>query len=501
MVYESEIIAMVNVELCIRYSQYGAVGDGVTNDIDAIIETHAVANEKGLKVCADPGAVYYISEIKDKMADIQTNTDWSGARFIIDDSNVSVHEREKHIFCVSSKLLPINVTIVHSLKKYQKKIELTLPYNCLVSVVDESTMHYIRHGLNQDNGSPQTDIFVLDKEGAVDVNTPIIWDFDNITSMTAFPIEAESLTITGGHFTTIANRAESKYTYYSRGIKITRSNVHVSGLRHDIIGELDHGAPYRGFMSVHQCANVTIQDCQFSAHKTYSTIGSANAPVNMGTYDLDVYSSVSVTFKDCSQLNDIHDTKLWGIFGSNLSKNLIFDTVSFSRFDAHMGVVGATIKNSTLGYMGINLIGSGLFLLENTHIHSGSMINLRQDYGSTWQGDIIIRDCIFTPQNGAKSDTVLISGQNLGHHDFGYICYMPSKITIEGLTIQDGNPVDDYTGPKIFGTFNQHYTGVEEHPYVITNEVIIKNIKTQSRKKYVISNNSAMFKNVTVREE
>ena len=66
-----------------------------------------------------------------------------------------------------------------------------------------------------------------------------IWDFDQITDVTALPIDETTLTISGGRFTTIANSAESKYTYYSRGIAIRRSNVIVTGLEHRITGERD----------------------------------------------------------------------------------------------------------------------------------------------------------------------------------------------------------------------------------------------------------------------
>jgi hypothetical protein len=113
-----------------------------------------------------------------------------------------------------------------------RKIEIVFPGTCLVTVTNSNVKRYIRFGANQNNGSPQTDIFIVDKDGKLDVNTPIIWDFDRITDITALPIDETTLTITGGHFTTIANRAESKYNYYSRGIAIRRSNVIVTGLEH-----------------------------------------------------------------------------------------------------------------------------------------------------------------------------------------------------------------------------------------------------------------------------
>ena len=484
----------------IYYSEYGAVGDGVTDDFEAIIKAHAEANKTGVEVRADAGATYYIGGA-DKTAQIQTDTDWGDARFIIDDKQVE--RRTANIFIVSSKLSETEITTVKSLRKNQEKLELSLPYEHFVIVNDSTTKRYIRFGPNQNNGSAQTDVFVVDKNGNVDMKAPIIWDFNNITSMTAYPIDEKILTIKGGHFTTIANQAESRYTYYSRGISITRSNVTVDGIHHIVTGELDHGAPYGGFITISGCTEVTVQNCKLSGHKTYVTIGSAKTPVTMGTYDISVNRSTNVTFKNCNQYNDIHDSRYWGILGSNYSKNITFDTVEFSRFDAHMGVANATIKNSILGHQGINIIGCGTFIMENTKVCSYSLFNLRSDYGSTWEGEVIIRNCEFLPRNGVQSDAVLINGSNSGQHDFGYTCYMPEKITIDGLIINDINPVSDYFGPKIFTDFNKDYTSadyVEKFPYVITKEISIKNLTIKSGKRYLISNNPYMFRNVRITE-
>ena len=148
-----------------------------------------------------------------------------------------------------------------------------------------------------------------------------------------------------------------------------------------------------------------------------------------------------------------------------------------------MGVANATIKNSVLGHQGINLIGCGLFLVENTQINGSSLVNLRSDYGSTWEGEIVIRNCEYFPRYGAKADAVLIGGHYSGQHDFGYTCYMPEKIKIDGLVINDSNPPDNYQGPKIFAVFNNDYTSetyVEKYPYMITKEIEIKNLTIKS---------------------
>ena len=482
----------------VKYSEYGAVGDGVTDDLEAIIKAHEAANEAGLPVKADAGATYYIGRAG-KTAVIQTDTEWGDAKFIIDDTDVE--NRNRQIFSVTSTLTSNEITTVKTLRKNQEKLELSLQNASFIVVTDTSTKRFIREGLNQNNGSSQTDGFVVDKNGNVDMKAPIIWDFNAISSMTAYPVDDKTLTISGGYFTTIANQAESRYTYYARGIGINRSNVVVDGVTHTITGELDHGAPYGGFITISNCTEVLVQNCMLSGHKYYTTIGAANAPVQMGTYDISVGRSTNVTFKNCKQLNDINDPTLWGIIGSNFSKNITYDGVEFSRFDAHQGVANATIRNSSLGRQGINLIGAGVFLIENSKVYASSFINLRDDYGSTWEGEVIIRNCEFIPNNGRRSDPTLISGSYSGQHYFGYTFYMPRKVTIEGLVIHDNNPPDNYQGPKIFAPFNRAFTSedyVEQYPYVITEEVVISNLTIKSGKPLLVSNNAYMFRNVKV---
>lgn len=482
----------------VRYSDFGARGDGKTDDIDAIAATHAFANQHNLLVKADQGATYFIGG-KSRTAFIQTNTDFGTAAFIIDDTNVE--NRNTNVFQVSSNLQPFKLEGISSLKRNQEKIIASLPGTCLVTVTNSNVKRYIRFGPNQNNGSSQTDIFIVDKNGKVDMNAPIIWDFDQITDITALPLDETPLTITGGRFTTMANQAESKYTYYARGIAIRRSNVLVQGMEHRITGEGDHGAPYGGFINVGDCANVKVQNTVLTGHKVYQTIGSAGVGVSMGTYDISLNRALNVSFVNCRQTNDITDSRYWGIMGSNFCKNLLYDNCTFSRFDAHMGVANATIRNSTLGHQGINAIGSGNFTVENSTIYGRNLINLRSDYGSTWQGELVIRNCVFVPSGNQMTSASLIGGSYSGEHDFGYTCYMPERITIETLRIDDSKHAEGYQGPSIFANFNPKMTDdsyVEKYPYVKTREVILKNVTITSGKSLRNSENPFMFKSVKV---
>lgn len=482
----------------VAYADFGALGDGKKDDMDALAATHAFANRHDLMVKAEPGATYYIGG-KDRTAIIRTNTSFGTAKFIIDDTDV--RNRHSPVFLVDSELKAFTPDGINSLKRNQEKIDTKLPGPCLITVSDGNTRRYIRFGLNQNNGTAQTDIFLVDGQGIVDMNTPVIWDFERITDIRALPMDEKVLTISGGRFTTIANRDESKYNYYSRGFAIRRSNVRIEGMEHRITGEGEQGAPYGGFLHIADCANVTVRNTILSGHKTYRTIGSAGKPVSMGSYDISINRALNVSFINCSQTNDIDNDTYWGIMGSNFSKNLVLDSCVFSRFDAHQGVANATILNSTLGHMGINAIGTGTFRVENSTIRGRTLINLRQDYGSTWEGEFIIRDCVFVPAGGKPVTASLIGGFNTGQHDFGYTCHMPRQIYIENLHIDDSSHPESYRGPAIFSDFNPQMTSedyIEPYPYIRTREVILKKVSTASGKKLRISDNSFMFKDVKI---
>ena len=482
----------------LTYEEFGAKGDGVTDDLPAIMATHAAANEKGLPVKAKSGKTYYIGNTIGT-AVIRTDVDFGTARFIIDDSRVAVEDRGAYIFRVESTLEPVAIEGIGCLKRDQTNIGRALPGRCLVEVVNDKRKVYIRLGANQNSGVSQKEFFIADKDGNIDPATALVWDYDEITTMTAHPIDEKPLTIKGGIFTTIANQAPSKYTYYGRGIDVERSNVRIEGLSHFIEGELEHGAPYDGFLSLDTAADIVVSNCLFTAHKTYKTIGSAGVPVSMGSYDISAHGCANIKWENCSQTTDINDTQYWGIFVSNFCKSLALDHCILSRFDAHQGVRNVTLTNCEFGHTGVNVVGSGLLQLENCNIHRKSLIALRDDYGSSWEGEIIVRNCKLIVPEGAKNVS-LLRGSNTGKHDFGYTCYLPERIDIENLVIDDSAVTDkDYQGPLVFGKFKRDAKEEGLYPCIAKGIINIRSVAVASGKPLGVSLDPQMFQDYTIK--
>jgi hypothetical protein len=233
------------MDSAVTYEQFGAIGDGLTDDLPAIVAAHAFANEQERPVRADPGATYHLGR-QALTAVIQTSTDWNTSRFIIDDSQ-GVEDHKRSLFEVRSRLEPVPLTIKH-LAVGQERLDVRPDTDLLVLVENTHQRRFIRRGLNVNTGTPQREVFILRRDGTIE--GAIEWDYNTITRIEARPIDAEPLVLRGGFFINISNRMAQPvgYNYWARNILINRSNTVVEGLSCAVVGETDVGHPYGGFL-------------------------------------------------------------------------------------------------------------------------------------------------------------------------------------------------------------------------------------------------------------
>ncbi len=462
----------------VNYETFGAVGDGRTDDLPSIVAAHDFANAHGLPVQSRPGATYHLGR-RALTAIVATDTDWGTSHFIIDDTDVENHRAS--LFAVHSLLAPLTLE-VSGLVRDQRHLAVTPPHDCWARVENPQKRVYIRRGLNQNNGTPQRDCFILRRDGSIEGD--IDGDYPIATKIEARPIDERPLLLQGGVFTSIANRMrqEKRSSYWSRNIAIHRSRTTVEGLTHHVTGEGEFGQPYYGFLNASRCADVLLRDCFLSGHKTYSTIGAAGKPVSMGSYDLNAGEVVNFTLRRC-RMDNICDTSRWGIIGTNFCKNILLEDCTLSRMDTHQGVSGTyTIRGCTLGYAGLNAVGRGLLTVENSTLNGRMFLNLRRDYGSTWEGRVVIRDCHWLPACGATTQPYLLNVQNDGQHDFGYPCFMPSEIAVDGLVLDDRRAPHDYQGPYLFTDPDGTEPSPESRPfpYRLTDRVRLRRVTVAS---------------------
>lgn len=462
----------------VSYEDFGAIGDGVHDDMPAIVAAHDYANEKGLPVRANDNASYFIGG-KNLTATIKTSTNFGKAKFTICD--LELENVGADIFQVISDFEAVPFKL-DKLSHNQKKVDFPHEGTVYARVYNDDKKVYIRKGLNQNSGNAASDCFIVDGEG--NVLTDINWDYDKITRAYYFCVDDKPVVIEGGVFTTIANQWESKYKYHARGMRIKRSNVTVRNLTHYVEGELDHGAPYSGMLRVEESNNVLLENCLLTPHKTYYTESQIPGKmVGMGTYDLGFGGSINTTVRGIKQTRDIRDGNYWGLMGSNFCKNFVLEDCEVSRFDAHCGVTNGAIINCKLGFAGINLIGFGEFTIKNTTVFRNNFVNFRTDYGSFFHGTLNIIDCTWVPSN-KEADTFFYA-YNTGDHDFGYECGVPENVNIENLTIEDFEDSEGYI--NLYSDYDANYAPGKPYAYGTTKNLKLENVKSKSGREIRVS--------------
>ena len=166
----------------VTYERFGAVGDGVHDDLEAIVKAHAAANEWKLPVKAGSGKTYFIGGGA-AVAEIRTDVDWGDACFIIDDRDCEMLQQP--IFTVVSDSESREIPSVKSLRKGQENLGVKLRHRSLVVVQDSTQRVYIRKGKNQNSGTPKREIILVEPSGAIDPGTALVWDYDRITGLKA----------------------------------------------------------------------------------------------------------------------------------------------------------------------------------------------------------------------------------------------------------------------------------------------------------------------------
>ena len=232
---------------------------------------------------------------------------------------------------------------------------------------------------------------------------------------------------------------------------------------------------YKGFIRLYNVADVNIQDCELFSHKYKEK----------SNYDLFIEYATNTKITNVTS-NDIEDTERWGIVGTHYTKDTIYENCKLNRFDSHRGAYNITINNCTVGTKGITVIGSGNLTISNSTILSNDyLIELRSDYGSTWQGNIYINNCTYKPSNANQLIYFKASYDNDVVHDFGYDLYLPN-IFIDNLIIDDKDSMYNKDNLYIYYN-NQYYVGNSDgnitEIYNLPQKVYIKSYQTTSGRK------------------
>ena len=460
--YDSKGIAYVT------YDDFGARCNGEYDDFIAIRNAHLFANENDCEVRATNGKTYHIYKYYEDPVEVKTNIDWQGATFIIHDEKIdSFSGRYKNIFKVSNirdkitiKQSDIEMISDFEIKKGTNNIPISSylenlnnkGYNNYLCVAENSNKkQFIRFGTNANSGDSQKDFFMIDTQG--NVLNDIQWDFNEVTSFTIYAIPNSKLKIQNGNF--ISNNLETKnettYTrsgagkdiYFHRNIYIEEAaNVYISNINHTLPKDEISGS-YRGFLYANIGYNVNISDCKLYTRKIKSS--------GRSSYDLNLKAIVNCNCDNITSNNDndeILESNRWGIVATYYCKDVLFKKCTLNRIDAHEGIYNLTVDNCIIGIHGLTMVGQGTLNVINTTISAETFINLREDYGSTWNGDVNIINCTYKYKkknsNMPKLFYYKINTDTNGNvHDYGYDCKFPN-VYIENIKFDLSEANDNF---------------------------------------------------------
>jgi len=458
----------------VTYEEFGAKGNGTTDDFLAIKAAHDYANISGQLVKAGGSSRrYYISDTRAsgrlEYITIKTDVDWNNCTIIIDDTDVSHMNDSRyssHVFVFESDYKKLQATSSQlkiardqleseGIGPHTTKLDLGLGYPAMLIIYNEEHRVYVRYGGNANDGEHQHELVLVDENGNIDPTTNLLLDYEKITKIEIIRTDVKPITVKNVTFEKWASRVDAilddgteRGTYILRGLKINRSNMVMDNITHKVLNEYTteewrngYGSqPYRGFFTVNEANNVVIQNSIITAYHYYGI---------HGTYGMSVGESNNVTFKNCTQSNyykedgvtlstanvDINGRGLdeyWGVGGSSFSKNMTFDHSTLTRFDAHAGLYNGKITNGSK-VARVYIIGGGTMIVEDSEITcEGTLVLLRQDYGSTWKGEVIVRNCTVT-KGDPKATNVNLLSATWANHDFGYKTYFPN-LTIDNVT-------------------------------------------------------------------
>lgn len=172
----------------VTYKGFGAVGDGVANDLFAMRRAHEYANENGLPVKADEGATFLIREFDGNPIIIKTDTDWSGAHLIFDDREATYENPADKacLFEIASDFdfVDIDESYVSKINasgglipEKTLSIETGLSHAAMLWLKNDDHKFFIRYGGDANNGSGQIELTMVDENGTVDTRVPIMHTF------------------------------------------------------------------------------------------------------------------------------------------------------------------------------------------------------------------------------------------------------------------------------------------------------------------------------------
>lgn len=374
-----QITNFVNPEM------FGAVGDGVTNDYESLLNCHTYANEKGLQVIYS-NKNYFIATAKG--IEIKTNVDMSNAIITIDES---CYNYDNPIFRVMpSSYVYRDLTEIEKGKVKLSDFSFIKEYKNSFIKIDSDDIFCKRQVSNGiDEYVYKKELFYVNDNG--DIIGEIVQQFDKPTKITISSGENSFLNIKLGKILLNGSQPTGiNLTPVWGFLSVQRSRTIVDGMNVSLLNNNIFNGEYymNGFLRIRDTYGVILRNIKNIARKTPST--------NRGSYCLSYHESINLLIENYEAFDN--SDQFWGSTSGHYVKDLVFLNCKTNRIDCHSWVHNLSVKNSDIYNGSIQLVGTGKLFLENVNLfHSSddeiSFLESRRDYSNYLDMDVQIKNC------------------------------------------------------------------------------------------------------------
>lgn len=366
---------------------YGAVGDGVTNDSDAIKAMFAEANATKTPVKFDGTKTYVVDAIEQA---IEVDTDFNDCCLVLPPSGkVFITEVGEDVTISSA-----NVTATGIANSDVANKSYTILTDLLLGVRYEENYYYQQHMVCNSDGN------FINSPWYQDVKSGKTWTLKNVMDLKP-NIEIKNVRL----------KLQSSETF-PIFFNITRNNVAVKNVYVEQSIESNTGAELILAKNTSNLLFENISPC--NVQRSADTYG----------YLIGLFGCSDVTIKNINANNG------WGVIGTHFVTNVRYEKCNVNRIDNHFGWFGKYLIDDCFisgshGYISFGF-GYGKFTVANSVINrsalssSNSAIALRADLPPIFDADFLIDNCkiigngkdesAFSFSNGVDAPTDLYGG-------------------------------------------------------------------------------------------
>lgn len=418
----------------VSVTDFGAVGDGVTDDTAAIQAAVSAANASGALLKFAPGTYKITGSTR---ISIKTNVDFAGA--VIDASAWTAgfkFERAKTPVTYGAGSSVVTAFNASTLKVADSAFfdgwgSTTEVNNALVKITTDQDYFRYRGGIQK-----RVELNRMLRRGVATAALRHTMSGVNATSVVVYPMEDRCTT------------AENLVIDVRGRAAISSPLIWIETSLHKL-----RNVTFLTDDNVFETSNPTLVYCDNSCHieidglylpwAPVATSGSGGASVF--TYTMDISNSFDVVVRNAKS-----DGPGWGTVGNNTCQRVVFEKCDLSRIDFHLPFREyLRVRDCVVGSWGVSVSALGDLEIENTRFVqrsanayvpgvNGRFIAARTDAGGFCDGHLRVRDCSFTSTLAIPllrcvpdSGNPLPAGSPIDN------CFWKS-ITVENCTFSDG---------------------------------------------------------------